>query len=1105
MAQILSRKLDECDLWPPPSKIPTMKKICDLSFAIAFLIFSFSCVRYDEIDLFNRGVDIADRNETEVFLQISVSGDFLSKARALDFASENTIDNIYVLVFDASNNLVGIRQAENIASNPNSSYTPGTPYSATATFSAWLPISKGGSTSKLVVLGNSAAILRNTVGVNDSASPYIGQPYPTVVATIRASIAGAMYTSGGRIPMWGETSQVSIMPGGSNSHTVNMGRAVARIDVGVGQPSWNAATKSYSWNGNNSQGAAIPFRLTSVCVVRPNNQYTVIPALSNQGASGVATAPTIPVNTSAFSVNDSKSGFTFSATNGAVTGAIYVPEADIILGGTGRSGDAQHLNRMALVVGGSYNGGATTYYRLDFAPSGGNLINVLRNHLYQFNISGVGSPGFSTIDDAYNSTAENMNVNVLQWDQSTMGNIVFDGTNSLNASPDVITLAGNQYTGISSVRDNALTVSTNVSAGWTVEKIVNSSDNSTTASWVRLNPSSGTGTTTVAVSADQNLTGVPRTANVWIVASGLRYKVIVTQSTAPALNMRIVDNPTNNNDISGIIFASSAGVQPSAQSFTVNWVPAPNTVHVLATTPAGGVAFPNPGSNPAVNDGAPYNGQEITSAAGSVTYNVQPPAFTSSEIAANPFLQKSSQFYFSVDNGFAAVTKFISLTQINYALRLESPSGAYPLNPFAALGGNTYSYNVRSNANWRISSVREVYNFKVANGGSSVSTALIANSSTVVQGATGTANTSPGTEQSFVTSNVNRGNWGWVDVTYSSTDSPVRFSDVTQRLFFPSAQYRIYSVCLMPQGQADGRVYGLWSGSTNNPTVPYSDHDIMSMLQAPNNFGTNVVNNVGTSTVFTMPLIINGYFSNASNDTRITTAMIDNAVATGADMLVISGSTTIPVGTAASPSPEALAIFNNFLNKGKPVILCTEDPNSVFALWYTVGTGMIYASTTALNGTAPVYQINSSDVYVNSLFTANDGTALNGKYWGCDGIGSACYWFGDQSQVTIYSNAVNQSGSTDSPPSGLPAGYNMGNAATAFRMNNCALFVMSDGGFFGSADQTSNTQYPASIDGNSKRPVNKDNYGGGGTRRTVVNSIFMANIIARNIYRRTSQ
>jgi hypothetical protein len=207
-------------------------------------------------------------------------------------------------------------------------------------------------------------------------------------------------------------------------------RAIARVDVGLGTPSYNTTLHTWSWDGKDLSNNTIPFTLAHVYVVRPSNRYAIIPNVSNL----IAGEPTIPAGTARFTVAQSESLFGYTATASATGGFssqdIYIPEADIKQPGAhgpGKSGDINHTNRMALVVGGYYNGSATeTFYRIDIGPTK-NLANVLRNHLYIINIIGVMGPGYPTVEVAYESLAMNMEVDIFDWDQTNVGDIFFDG------------------------------------------------------------------------------------------------------------------------------------------------------------------------------------------------------------------------------------------------------------------------------------------------------------------------------------------------------------------------------------------------------------------------------------------------------------------------------------------------------------------------------------------------------------------------------------------------------------------------------------------------------------------------------------------------------
>lgn len=383
-----------------------MKKILKLSLVAAFSIALSSCVK----ESMYGGIDTSTNKETQVILQLKTPSEFSgAKSRSLSYEDENTIEEIDVLVFDKNNILTVVKQGSNVQNTPNS---------ASGSFSVTLMPSGLSETSNLVVLANAHTI----IGARN-ISTMVGESYSNVIAAIWDDIDGAMYplstpNSGQTIPMWGETGQLMIAAGMA-IQTVQLARSVARIDVGVGAPTRDALTHEYKWNGNDKNGNAIPFDLTEVYVIQPNKRYAVIPIATGK--------PTIPANTQKFTVSESESEFKFTATSGSIQRNIYVPESDIFIDLSGTPGDARHTERMAIVVGGIYNNsGSTTYYRIDFAKNR-TLLNVLRNHLYQFNIMRVSGAGYADVETAYKSLSMNMTAEILEWDETDMGDIIFDG------------------------------------------------------------------------------------------------------------------------------------------------------------------------------------------------------------------------------------------------------------------------------------------------------------------------------------------------------------------------------------------------------------------------------------------------------------------------------------------------------------------------------------------------------------------------------------------------------------------------------------------------------------------------------------------------------
>jgi hypothetical protein len=353
-----------------------------------------------------------------------------------------------------------------------------------------------------------------------------------------------------------------------------------------------------------------------------------------------------------------------------------------------------------------------------------------------------------------------------------------------------------------------------------------------------------------------------------------------------------------------------------------------------------------------------------------------------------------------------------------------------------------------------------------------------------------------------------KGNSGYADVIYSSTASPAAFAPVTRRLFFPAAPFVVYGISSMPSGNANDWNY--YSGNNGTPTAPARTNDIQTMAITADNFGTTLnpmpvaANSVPSSTVFVPPILVRGFQNN--NTGTVTAQLITDAAATNPDMLVISGSSSFGRDVAD-------LITNNFLRNDKTVLLCCEDVGTINAMFQSLVaagymTGNMYYNTQsgATYGSAPVYWFaNVDDPIVNGPFMIDGGQTLrNYGYWGQDGNGASPYWFTDTAGIVSYSNAENQSNTTDPLPAGLPAGSTMGNGNTAWRFTRCPLVIVNDGGFLAS-NNPSNTDAPSLVDGTTKRPVGKTNYGSGGTRRTVYNSVFVANVTAWAIQRRTTR
>lgn len=175
--------------------------------------------------------------------------------------------------------------------------------------------------------------------------------------------------------------------------TANLLRAVARVDVGVG--TYNGLTDTWDRAGVN-------FDLTEVYVFKPQNQYSLLPGISNLQYNMEIPSVTLPSPAGVSSTSNFQYTGTAITNNTYCKTEIYIPEV-AFNGGTVYDGN--HGNRTALVIGGTYNGG-TNYYRIDFTTTptnveGVSLNDILRNYIYRYSITNVSLPGYDTPEKAY--------------------------------------------------------------------------------------------------------------------------------------------------------------------------------------------------------------------------------------------------------------------------------------------------------------------------------------------------------------------------------------------------------------------------------------------------------------------------------------------------------------------------------------------------------------------------------------------------------------------------------------------------------------------------------------------------------------------------------
>lgn len=226
-----------------------------------------------------------------------------------------------------------------------------------------------------------------------------GKSYAEVQqACLSAELSGESnvleFTAAQPFPMFGiaKDGAPQIITETMNLGTVSLVRAVARVDIGIG-------TKNADNNTWNKGG--VPLDMTQVQIWKDGKQYAYMPVENNFSSSAGALAINSP---SPVGGTETKIyGSTYITGTTYCSEKIYLPEADLLWGDVY---DDNHSSRLAIIVGGKYNGSdAETFYRVDFNYDEGSKakMDILRNHVYRFTIKSVKDAGYATAELAYNS------------------------------------------------------------------------------------------------------------------------------------------------------------------------------------------------------------------------------------------------------------------------------------------------------------------------------------------------------------------------------------------------------------------------------------------------------------------------------------------------------------------------------------------------------------------------------------------------------------------------------------------------------------------------------------------------------------------------------
>lgn len=378
-----------------------LQMLCILCLAVAGLL--GSCVAEPVGDT---GLSGNGEGKQEVRLKLQVPGLSKSRAndgtRAVNESVESTVNDLYILVFknktgeetddtfeyyakaekaDDTENWTAMLQAQDYAQN-------------------FIVVANAeGTTSEMLV--------QAIKGIEKGATK------TTVKQTLQVALTTTEQTSGfnatsaedhSPFTMCGQTAPTVIKAGGNNVLTVNLYRIMARVQVYFGDKAGSGVSK---------------FVAETVRLCNFNDRAQVIP----EELGMVVTKPSIPEGT-----NRCLGDAVYTVTENKLQCSAYLFET---AQPEDKDGNA-HLNRPCLIIGGKYDGSPnTTYYRVDLKKDN-EYLDVLRNHSYEVTVTGVGSAGHGSDDDALAAKAENdISTDIIVWDETEVGNIDFEGNNYL--------------------------------------------------------------------------------------------------------------------------------------------------------------------------------------------------------------------------------------------------------------------------------------------------------------------------------------------------------------------------------------------------------------------------------------------------------------------------------------------------------------------------------------------------------------------------------------------------------------------------------------------------------------------------------------------------
>jgi hypothetical protein len=497
-----------------------MKKMFNKLMIIAILLMTVSCI--DEINTIN--TPSAGNGEKSVSIRVAVPYTAPQGAtRAIGAEQENSIGTLSVLSFKVETD-----GTETFLYRSEAQRDGNTNGNSLQSFNVKLLIKD--HHQRFVLIANADDEVKNLIG-ND-VSLLVG----TKKEEMLAGLTFASLSSDGRwnvtntgnytkIPMWGESDKIIISANTTNiSNNIPLLRIVAKIEVQLDF-------------GNIDQLKDI-FELTSVRLYNTNNNGLIVPFaenVENYKAKKVSIPNDAVRNNSPILYTDFTNHIDGKAT--AMKGAIYLFETAV------KDMDKPD-EQTAIVVGGKFMNGAETFYRLDFFNENGDAyLDILRNHKYTFNITGVKGNGYATPEEAFEARPFNMTTEIFVTDENDVRDIVFNGQYMLGVNKSFFGLSHAIYNVSTNSEDNLLKVVTDFPKGWTAKITTDQAGNNPMPAngWLTLSHYEGAGgaqANDVRIITTENTTETTRVAYIQLKAELLSHTVVVVQEQPPIITLQ---------------------------------------------------------------------------------------------------------------------------------------------------------------------------------------------------------------------------------------------------------------------------------------------------------------------------------------------------------------------------------------------------------------------------------------------------------------------------------------------------------------------------------------------------------------------------------------